>query len=85
MHYSNSKSEIEYKLTQALLVWSKEGGPKSISIAEAARISKKIDPDIAEHDIELIVKNSVSLDLNRDKIILSSDMIENLPWKNQAK
>lgn len=67
-----NKDEIAYKLIQALLVWKKQGGPKSISVAKATMIARLKNPEITESDMISIVESTEALDLRGDEIILSS-------------
>ena len=67
-------SEIEYKLTQALLVWKEQGGAKSISISDAINLSQRIKPGITESELRSIVNSSSSLELNSNEIVLSKNL-----------
>jgi hypothetical protein len=68
------KEEIEYKLTQALMIWRTQGGAKSIKVSDATKIAQKNNPGITENEIRAIVKASSSLDLKYDEIVLSSSL-----------
>ena len=72
----SNNEEIEYKLTQALMIWRTQGGAKSIKISEATKIALKNNPGITENEIRAIVKSSVSLDLQYDEIILSKKLTD---------
>lgn len=72
----SQNEEIEYKLTQALMIWRSQGGAKSIKISEATRIAQKNNPIITENEIRGIVKSSDSLDLQNDEIILSKKLTD---------
>ena len=68
------KEEIEYKLTQALMIWRTQGGAMSIKVLDATKIAQKNNPGITENEIRAIVKASSSLDLKYDEIVLSSNL-----------
>jgi len=70
------KEEIEYKLTQALMVWKTQGGPKSINVSDATQLAQKNNPGITEYEIRAIVKSSSSLDLRNDEIILNKNLTD---------
>lgn len=67
-----NESEIDYKLTQALLV----GGAKSISISDATSLSQRIQPGITGKEIKSIVNSSSSLELNYNEIILNKKLAD---------
>lgn len=68
--------EIAYKLMQALVVWQKQGGPKSIPISDATKIAQKIKPGITESEIKSLVNISSALDLNYGEIVLNKDLTD---------
>lgn len=69
-----NRDELAYKLTQALLVWKEQGGPDSISVADATNIASKKNSGITEADIRSIVMSTNTLELSGDKIMLSRSL-----------
>lgn len=69
-----NRDEIEGKLVQALLVWKQQGGPKSISVADATMIASQKNPGVTESDMRSIVRSANTLDLEGDEIVLGSDL-----------
>lgn len=70
------KEEIEYKLTQALMVWKTQGGPYLITVSDATQLAQKIKPGINEYEIKAIVNSSSSLALQSDIIVLNKNLTD---------
>lgn len=70
--------ELEYKIIQALLVWRKQGGHRSVSVSDITRIAQKIKPGVTESEINNLVKSSPALNLSNDEIFLSRGLTDML-------